>query len=67
MKGKLKMEIPEKISPFRNSSRNFPFNDSTYPFSHGLPGSMNKVFTPTRSSQFRTNRAVNSDPLSERR
>ena len=36
-------------------------------FSQGLPGSMYRVCTPTRSSQVRSARAVNSGPLSERR
>jgi len=37
-----------------------------YPFCHGLPGSMNNVFTPSLSSHFLTALAVNYGPLSER-
>ncbi len=44
-----------------------PLNDSTYPFSQGLPGSMNSVSTFSAASQCRTSSAVNSGPLSERR
>lgn len=36
------------------------------PFSHGDPGSMNKVFTPTLDNQSRTLFAVNPGPLSLR-
>jgi hypothetical protein len=36
------------------------------PFSHGKPGSMNKVFTPILDKQSRTFLAVNSEPLSLR-
>lgn len=32
-----------KISPLSNSSLNSPLKDSMYPFSQGLPGSMNGV------------------------
>jgi hypothetical protein len=39
------------ISRFRNSSRSLPLNDSTYPFSHGLPGSIYSVFTPPTVSR----------------
>ena len=39
---------------------------SLYPFSQGLPGSMNSVFTPILPSQALTTLAVNSGPLSER-
>ena len=35
----------EKISRSNSSSRNVPLKDSTSPFSHGLPGSMNNVWT----------------------
>ena len=49
----------EKSSPFSNSSRNFSLKDSTYPFSHGLPGSMNKGSTVSRPYQAR--RAVADD------
>ena len=38
---------------------------SQYPFSQGLPGSMNSVFTPTLPSQCRTALAANSGPLSD--
>jgi hypothetical protein len=37
-----------------------------YPFSHGLPGSMYSVVTPTRPSHPLTALAVNSGPLSDR-
>jgi hypothetical protein len=43
-----------------------PLNDSIYPFPQGLPGSINKVFTPSRVSHFLIVLAVNSGPLSER-
>ena len=48
------------------SSRSFPLKDSLYPFSQGLPGSMNRVPTPILPSQALTALAVNSGPLSER-
>jgi hypothetical protein len=46
----------QKISPFRNSSRSFPLNDSMYPFSQGDPGSMKSVVPPTAPSQSHTAR-----------
>src|SRR5262249_46743120 len=55
-----------KISPSSNSSRSLPLKLTIYPFSHGLPGSMYNVPTPTRPSQLRTALAVNSGPLSLR-
>jgi hypothetical protein len=42
-----------------------PLKLSTYPFSHGLPGSMNAVLAPTPLIQARTAVATNSGPLSE--
>jgi hypothetical protein len=48
----------------RSSSHSFPLKLSAYPFSQGDPGSMESVFTPTRSSHSRTRFAVNSLPLS---
>jgi len=45
-------------SLLNTSSRNFPLNDSIYPFSHGLPGSMYSVCTASCSSQLRTLCAV---------
>ena len=51
---------------FKSSSRSLPLNDSRYPFSQGLPGSMYSVFTPRSSSHLRTVLEVNSEPLSER-
>lgn len=39
---------------------------SKYPFSQGLPGSMNSVFTPSLPSQCCTARAANAGPLSDR-
>lgn len=53
-------------STFSSSSRSFPLNDSMCPFSHGLPGSINSVFTPTHISHSRMCRAVNSELLSLR-
>ena len=53
-------------SLFRSSSLNFPLNDSTYPFSQGLPGSMNMAFTPRLDNHPLTALEVNSGPLSER-
>ena len=50
----------------RNSSLSFPLNDSTYPFSQGLPGSMNMAFTPRFDNHPLTALEVNSGPLSER-
>ena len=35
--------------------RNFLLNDSMYPLAHGLPGSMNNVWTGRVSSQSRMN------------
>ena len=49
-----------------NSSLSFPLNDSMYPFSQGLPGSMYRVATPSSCNQSLTALAVNSGPLSER-
>ena len=46
------------ISRLSNSSVSFPLNDSIYPFSHGLLGSMNNVFTLSWLSQFLTALAV---------
>ena len=40
-----------KISPLSSSSLSFPLKLSMYPFSHGLPGSMNKVPTSNLESQ----------------
>ena len=54
-----------KILRSSSSSRNFPLNDSTYPFSQGLPGSMNNVSTWRAASHCRINVAVNSGALSE--
>ena len=51
---------------FSRSSLSFLLKLSLYPFSHGLPGWMKSVFTPTRPSQPWTTLAVNSGPLSER-
>lgn len=53
-----------KISPFSSSSRSLPLKLSTDPFSHGLPGSMFSVFTPTFPSHSRATPAVNPAPLS---
>ena len=50
-----------------SSSWSFPLKLSMAPFSHGLPGSINRIYTSIRSSQPRTRFAVNSGPLSERR
>ena len=50
------------ISTFKDSSRSLPLNDSRYPFSRRLPGSMYSVFTPRPSSHCRTVLAVNSEP-----
>src|SRR5206468_2551944 len=52
-------------SALSSSSRSFPLNDSTDPFSHGLPSSMNSVLTPSRPSHPRTAFAANSGPLSD--
>lgn len=38
-------------SRLSSSSRSFPLNDSTYPFSQGLPLAINSVPTSARSSQ----------------
>jgi len=38
-------------SPSRSSSRIRLLNDSTYPFSHGLPGSINSVSAPSGQYQ----------------
>ena len=53
------------ISRFSSSSLSFPLNDSIYPFSQGLPGSINSVFTPKRFNHLLTALAVNSGPLSD--
>jgi hypothetical protein len=49
-----------------NSSRNFPLKNPTYPFSHGLPGSINSGATASRSYHCRSMRAIHSGPLSFR-
>ena len=49
-----------KISPLSSSSLSFPLKLSTYPFSQGLPRSMNSVCTPSLESQDRTALAMNS-------
>ena len=47
-------------------SLSFPLKDSLYPFSQGLPGSINKGPTLRLSNYFRIAFDVNSRPLSER-
>jgi hypothetical protein len=47
--------------------RSVALNDSMYPFSHRLPGSMNAIGTPRCSRISRTRDVVNSEPLSLRR
>ena len=54
------------ISRLSNLSLILPLNDSIYPFSRGLPGSIYTVSTPILHSHFPTVLAVNSGPLSER-
>src|SRR5260370_29581336 len=49
------------------SWRSFPLNDSSVPFCHGFPGSMNAVSICAVWSQRRIAVATNSGPLSERR
>ena len=44
----------------------FPVKDSTYPFSHGLPGSMNRGATASSVYHACRARAMNSGPLSIR-
>ena len=39
-------------SRFNSSSLRFPLKDSVQPFSQGLPGSMNRAFTPSLSNHF---------------
>lgn len=41
-------------------------NDSQWPFSHGLPGSMYSGLVPRPASHLRNLLAMNSGPLSER-
>ena len=53
------------ISRSSNSSLSFPLNDSMYPFSQGLPGSMNSVFTSNSCNHSLTALDVNSGPLSD--
>src|SRR3712207_3050557 len=55
-----------KTSRSSSSSRSRVLNDSTYPFSHGLPGVMYAVLAPTAVIQPRTVLATNSGPPSER-
>ena len=62
----LASNIALNISPFKNSSRILPLNDSIYPFSQGLPGSIKVVLTSNRLSCSPSFIAVNSLPLSER-
>ena len=50
----------------RKVQLSLPLKLSTYPFSHGDPGSMYRVFAPTFPSHSRTALAVSSGPLSER-
>ncbi len=54
------------ISRLSNSSLSFPLNDSIYPFSQGLPGSIKSVVTSRSFNHLRTAFEVNSGPLSER-
>ena len=56
-----------KTSLLISSSHSLPLKDSTYPFSQGLPSSMNRVVTPNRFSHSRITLAVNSGPLPDRR
>lgn len=56
----------QKISPFKHSSRSLPMNDWQYPFSQGLPGSMNSGLVPSEASHFLTRSAHISARLSER-
>src|SRR5262249_22332181 len=49
-----------------NSSRSLPLKLSTYPFSQGLPGSINSVATPTRAHHWYTFVPLNSELLSIR-
>ena len=51
----------------RNSSRNFPLNDSSVAFCHGFPGSISAVSMPASPSQRKMAVATNSGPLSDRR
>jgi hypothetical protein len=53
-------------SQSNSPSLSLPLNDSMDPFSHGYPGAMDRVVTPTRPSHSRTAFAVNSGPLSLR-
>ncbi len=50
----LESQRPQKISRFNSSSLSLLLNDSTYPFSQGLPGSMNSGFTSNLMSHRRT-------------
>lgn len=52
---------------FKHSSRNLPLKLSQRPFSQGLLGSMYNVPVPSLLNHFRSSRATNSGPLSERR
>jgi hypothetical protein len=49
------------------SLRNLPLNDSSVPFCHGFPGSMNAVSMCAVWSHLRMAVATNSGPLSERK
>ncbi len=55
-----------KISPSRSSSLSLPLNDSTYPFSQGLPGSIYSGAISRFPSQLLRAFAMNSGPLSDR-
>jgi hypothetical protein len=48
------LRFPQRveISPFKHSSRSFPLNDSQYPFSQGLPGSMYNGRVPRMKPEF---------------
>jgi hypothetical protein len=54
-------------SALKHSSRNLPLKLSATPFCQGLPGSINAVSMPWSAIHFRSARATNSGPLSERR
>jgi hypothetical protein len=56
----------QKISRFSSSSRSLPLKLSMFPFSQGLPGSMNSVRAPNCPSQRRILWHVKPGPLSER-
>lgn len=54
-----------EISRFSNSSYGFPLNDLMYPFSQGMPCSLNSAFLPSLPSHSGTVLAQNLMPVVE--